>query len=280
MTYNLGELWWSSSYIMAPYVFSGVPETIKMEYNPKKKLTMIAIPSGVTIDATVYPQIEIGNTATEWEAPQKAQIVNLQTPNGLPGIPIDSGGNYTDSTGQQWICDEIDFARGEYIQRLLKKRLTPNGWFYSSATNRFYKPDQDYITAKIDSGWEPCKGLCTHFVAAKSDYGTADKVMMFINSTFRGFAFRYNELAGDLTLFNNFLTENEVYIIGVKKEPAEITLTQEELDAYSALVSYNGTTNVIAQGCWVGATALANPNAYISGLIQRISALESAATNI
>ena len=36
----------------------------------------------------------------------------LQTPNGLPGIPVTSGGNYTDPTGRQWVCDEVDFGEG------------------------------------------------------------------------------------------------------------------------------------------------------------------------
>ena len=36
----------------------------------------------------------------------------------LHGIPVATGGNYTDANGQQWICDEIDFARGVYIQRI------------------------------------------------------------------------------------------------------------------------------------------------------------------
>ena len=40
------------------------------------------------------------------------------TPNGLPGIPVDSGGNYTDAEGQQWVCDEVDFASGKKIQRV------------------------------------------------------------------------------------------------------------------------------------------------------------------
>ena len=235
---------------------------------PDAPVPLISAGEGGSVEVTVS------------DGAEQSQALTVSTPNGLHGIPVDSGGNYTDSTGQQWICDEIDFARGVYIQRLLKKRLNPNGWLYSSATNRFYKQDQDYITSNVESGYEPCKGLCTHFIAAKSNYSTADKVMMFVNSTTRGFAFRYKELAGDVELFNNFLTENDVYIIGVKKEPAEIALTQEELEAYSALVSYNGTTNVIAQGCGVGATALANQNEYISGLIHRIAALESAATNI
>lgn len=39
----------------------------------------------------------------------------------MPGIKVDTGGNYTDATGQQWITDEIDLARGKYIQRIEKK---------------------------------------------------------------------------------------------------------------------------------------------------------------
>ena len=46
--------------------------------------------------------------------------VNEQTisiPRALHGIPVASGGNYTDERGQQWICDEVDFERGVYVQR-------------------------------------------------------------------------------------------------------------------------------------------------------------------
>jgi len=51
------------------------------------------------------------------------QSLTLSTPNGLPGIKVDSGGNYTDATGQQWVTDEIDLERGKYIQRV--KKLKP-----------------------------------------------------------------------------------------------------------------------------------------------------------
>lgn len=31
---------------------------------------------------------------------------------------MSSDGNYTDDTGQQWICDEVDLERGVYVQRV------------------------------------------------------------------------------------------------------------------------------------------------------------------
>ena len=64
-------------------------------------------------------QLELGSTATA-HSPYREQILTLPTPNGLPGIPVTSGGNYTDPQGQQWICDEVDLERGVKVQRVDK----------------------------------------------------------------------------------------------------------------------------------------------------------------
>lgn len=48
------------------------------------------------------------------------QTIALQTPNGLHGIPVTSGGNYTDPSRQQWVCDEVNLERGVRVQRVDK----------------------------------------------------------------------------------------------------------------------------------------------------------------
>lgn len=53
-------------------------------------------------------------------SPYREQLLTLPTPNGLPGIPVSSGGNYTDPQGQQWVCDEVDLERGVKVQRVDK----------------------------------------------------------------------------------------------------------------------------------------------------------------
>ena len=53
-------------------------------------------------------------------SPYREQLLTLPTPNGLPGIPVTSGGNYTDPQGQQWVCDEVDLERGVKAQRVDK----------------------------------------------------------------------------------------------------------------------------------------------------------------
>ena len=76
-------------------------------------------PNGIS-DYDFYDiQLEIGSTVTSYE-PYREQLLTLPTPNGLPGIPVTSGGNYTDQSGQQWVCDEVDFGKGVKVQRVDK----------------------------------------------------------------------------------------------------------------------------------------------------------------
>lgn len=42
----------------------------------------------------------------------------LSVSGALPGIPVDSGGNYTDPDGQQWVCDTIDVVAKQKTQRI------------------------------------------------------------------------------------------------------------------------------------------------------------------
>lgn len=53
------------------------------------------------------------------------QEISISTTNGLHGLKVKSGGNYTDATGQQWITDEIDSARGKHVQRVKEKHIVP-----------------------------------------------------------------------------------------------------------------------------------------------------------
>ena len=66
-------------------------------------------------------QAEEGSTATSYEPYKTPQSVHLSTPNGLAGLKVSNGGNYTDESGQQWICDEIvrnERGTGKRIQRI------------------------------------------------------------------------------------------------------------------------------------------------------------------
>lgn len=99
----------------------------KMAYDPSNHALFIYITSdqlGKPIDKVIYPQIELGTVATSYEPYKPAQTLIIPTPNGLPGIRVSSGGNYTDKDGQQWVADEIDLARGERVKWIGEYELT------------------------------------------------------------------------------------------------------------------------------------------------------------
>lgn len=79
---------------------------------------MLQILKGATLNTTVQVALTRNKIATY--SPYREQLLTLPTPTGLPGIPVASGGNYTDENEQQWICDEVDLERGMRVQRVDK----------------------------------------------------------------------------------------------------------------------------------------------------------------
>ena len=103
-------------------------------------------------------QLEIGSEATTYEPPRISQSLTLATPNGLPGVPVSKDGNYTDSNGQQWVCDEIDLARGKYVQRVLLLKFDSNSPFDLQSINTNNIANFAYgLSKKSRSGSE---GIC------------------------------------------------------------------------------------------------------------------------
>lgn len=79
---------------------------------------LLEVNKGVTANTTV--QVTLTKSRITSYSPYREQLLTLPTPNGLPGIPVTSGGNYTDPQGQQWVCDEVDLERGVKVQRVDK----------------------------------------------------------------------------------------------------------------------------------------------------------------
>lgn len=82
----------------------------------------------------------------------KTQTLTLPTPNGLPGIPVTSGGNYIDQSGQQWVCDEVDLERGVKVQRIGKERVNTS----DGGINEQYRLALDIPGNEGKDGASPC----------------------------------------------------------------------------------------------------------------------------
>lgn len=78
----------------------------------------LQISKGATLNTTV--QVSLTRDKTTTYSPYREQLLTLPTSTGLPGIPVTSGGNYTDQSGQQWVCDEVNLERGVKVQRIDK----------------------------------------------------------------------------------------------------------------------------------------------------------------
>lgn len=162
----------------------------------------------------------------------------LQTPNALPGIPVTSGGNYTDENGQRWVCDEMDLARGVYVQRVTKFKLTSSMRWMKIGN----KVDRYFYTF---DGIDAAGTFCTHFSAAIN--GETVGGIATSSSNIIGFAYAEK---GTTTVsdFEQFLNENDVFVYTALAAPVETALSAAEIAAYKALTTYAPTTVISASG--------------------------------
>ena len=72
------------------------------------KYFYFTVAKGKTVNEIIYPQLELGSVSTDYE-PYTSQSLTISTPNGLPGIPVTSGGNYT-IDGQQYRGNIRDYG--------------------------------------------------------------------------------------------------------------------------------------------------------------------------
>ena len=191
------------------------------------------------VDMTIYPQVEYGTVATAYEPYKTPQTLTLSTPGGLPGIPVSSGGNYTDESGQQWICDEIDLKRGKYVQRVgsVLADGTVNK-FTTSADNVFWNLNTDHTAPGVILGQ---RYLSIYF---SKDFFNANKPGEFIYVMSEK-GQEYFDTIEDLNAFcveKN--AEGNPLIIYYPMDPIETDLPAEEIAAYQALTTYKANTTI------------------------------------
>ena len=112
----------SSSSILNFYFigkFSSDVQNLKVTLTRDVEFSLrLQIEKSVALDTTIQVSLTRNKIATY--SPYREQLLTIPTPTGLPGIPVTSGGNYTDQSGQQWVCDEVDFEKEVKVQRIDK----------------------------------------------------------------------------------------------------------------------------------------------------------------
>ena len=203
---------------------------------------------GTPLPTAPVPIVSAGDggtvVVTVSDGANESQTLTLQTPNALPGIPVTSGGNYTDENGQQWVCDEVDLARGVRVQRITKIKVTSSLNWQTSGQ----KVDRYFAWF---AGTSATNVLCTHFSTTVGSEAVGGAIANQNNLI--GFAYAQK---GTSTLdeFKAFLDAKEVYVWTSLATPVETALSAAEIAAYKALTTYAPTTVISVSG-GAGATA-------------------------
>ncbi len=178
----------------------------------------------------------------------QSQTLTLSTPGGLPGIPVTSGGNYTDENGQRWLCDEIDLARGKYVQRV--KSVAFDGsenWGIKSSDegNQYFscdskKPDYAENSPNMNGLSNMVKVVRYDIIDIHGDNNVISWIFYW-RLRLSNLDISAGATVDDL---KQFLSSNPITVYYTAQSPIETDLPAEEITAYKALHTYSPNTTV------------------------------------
>ncbi len=210
--------------------------------------------------------LEADPVATEYEH-FKEQTLTLLTPNGLAGVPVSSGGNYTDENGQQYACDEVDFKRGVYMQRVYKTTIKT---IDSVSTHSNGQPFAIYICKPERL---QLKGQASPVLSNRYSYKHAGRENYEMYGVQNNIVVN-DERFTDVATANNILEAEQPEFMYILETPIETPLTDEEIEAYKALhTNYPNTTIYNSDGAYTEVEYMADTKNFIDG---KFAALEAA----
>ena len=197
-------------------------------------------------------QIEEGGY-TSYEPYHEPQSLSISTPTGLPAIPVDSDGNYTDANGQQWIADYVDLKREKYVQNICDLPLkdidlewctwgvnyiVSNGTGFYAYLTKYAHVGNTKILATIcqhnDESWGGRVFGC--YADVEGCYITVSLHTSDLDDA--------SDNKKAIESFKKIVEQTDTHVLYVRAEPIERDLTPEEIQAYQNLVTYAGTTIV------------------------------------
>lgn len=263
----------------------------------------LRVTNGKSANTTIYPMIRHADIEDDTYEPYKEQTLTLQTPNGLPGIPLGttipdfiknspahmSGVYWDNKEGQYYIADTVDGEKGVRVQRIgveVNTYAHVNNvygntadslrWAYSSAVQ------DSLLHHRTTSAYKYV--ICDRFTLVPSDNTTGTLMTPYGHANNLEFRFRI--------LKSEYPTKEDVVnaVKGTKvyyplATPIETPLTDEEIIAYKTLHSNKPTTIITNDaGCFMEVEYVADTKTHIAqnyvpvskytALEERVSALE------
>lgn len=224
--------------------------------------------SGAVYGGSIRPMLNVGEIALPYESYKEPQTLLASTPNGLPGIPVSSGGNWTDADGQQWASEVRNYGTGEIDHRAIIAVLdgTENWIQYSAGT--YYLKFNGRVNGRSNI-------LCSHFkldnVSTLTESGT------MIGSATSGYIYFCYPSTETLDEWKAWLAAQ--YEAGTpvevlyQAEGVTSTIPAEELAAFAALRSNKPNTTIYNDaGAYMEADYVADTKTYIDNQFAALSA--------
>jgi hypothetical protein len=161
--------------------------------------------------------------------PYKESKAIIQIQGGLLGIPVNTGGNYTDENGQQYICDEIDFSRGKYVQRVWQTEFDGSEdekWEICSSYEYFY-------CLKLPSDMSSRKGFSNQYADDKFRIGNGNNAIIIFDA---------NYFENNLSNWEAHLAQHPLVVMTYLDAPIETDLTEAQIQAYKSLTTFKPTS--------------------------------------
>lgn len=222
-------------------------------------------------------QFETGSAVTEYEPYKEGGSATVTPVTGtgeslkLPGIPVSSGGSHKDANGKAWICDEVDFEQGVYVQRVGVLVLNGTQGRYSDSQGVFILDGLENAAPKI---YDENFALCTHYA-----YGA------YPNTSMPNMTFKVTLSSGVVNLyikdsrytttqaFKDAFAASPVTVLYQLENSVQHMLTAEELAQYATLhTNYPNTTVYNDAGAHMEVKYVADTKLYVDNKFAELSA--------
>lgn len=230
----------------------------------------IKVKKGATVDGYIQPQVRyVPAKFNGGFEPYDGKV--LSTDRTLRGLEYkytqQKTPTYTDTNGKQWYCDEVDFARGVYIQRVKAITLSVSNLAVkfikiNGTTYPYYSFSPDDVKNDFASS-----SMCNRAIlSADSNYTLGEFSKVGGTNEFRFYG-NPNGTAGEVA--NAYNGATFYYPI----EPIETPLTEEELKAFATAYTRKGLTNIfnhVSSGEFA-VEYVADAKTYIDNRIQTLT---------
>lgn len=172
---------------------------------------------------------------TIYEPYYEPQTISISTPTGLPAIPVDKDGNYTDANGQQWIADYVDLKLGKLYKKVTRLNLKDVDAI--SIAHGFHSNGNGYLSFSVKNISKEHQPISNRYGGSEwtqtsgHTYIPNSNTIVFVDD-------RFTDKQTAIKLVQ------DTYVIYALTSQIETDLTPEEIQAYKNLVTYAGTTIV------------------------------------